>query len=155
MGAAGDRGCEKVGRCLQGIGRQLGVEQGTGGGEEGGIGVWPALHEIGEQAGSGHRGGDTPLAEAGGGEEPGRGGGIGADIGQAIQGDTVLGGEAGGLLSLGEVAAGKGGELLPTAAGFAGAPAAPAQEEQISIGAQGKAALGLVHVHAGNGWGAL
>ena len=68
------------------------MENTPGRGEHFAVGTLPALNQVAQEHGGHHGGGHPPLVEAGGDVQVSRGGGVGADIGDAVQAHAVLGG---------------------------------------------------------------
>lgn len=137
VGAAPDGRGQQVDDSLQRVERQLRAQDAPGGGKDAGVGAGPALHQFGEDLCSDHRGGHAPLLKAGGDVEVFGAGGIGADIGGAVQRHAVLRRKVIPLDGVGVIPRGKITQLLPAAAFFARAVAAAPYQQQVPVPAEG------------------
>ena len=126
----------------------MGAKNRSGGGKHLGIGALLPLDKIAQDHGRHHGGGHSPLVETGGHIQVGCAGGIGADIGNAVQRHAVLGSPVGCLRGLGIVPLGEIPQFLPGPALFSGAVVSATYQQQILVVAKGHARLGLVHIHA-------
>lgn len=124
------------------------MENTPGRGEHFAVGTLPALNQVAQEHGGHHGGGHPPLVEAGGDVQVSRGGGVGADIGDAVQAHAVLGGPVEFLGGMGVVPSGKRPQLPPATALLSCAVATTPDQQQVPVIAEGQAGSGLVHIHA-------
>ena len=124
------------------------MEDASGRGEYRGIGVLPALYQVGENFRRGHGICHAPLVEARRNIEVWRPGTVLAHIGDPVQGHAVLGGPAAGDGCVGIVLGGKPLQFLPVSALLTCPVSAAPQNQGIPLTAEGQAVFRLVQIHS-------
>ena len=155
VGAALFGKTQEVSGGFGGIDKQLRLEHTAAWGDHLGIGISVTQQQVTQQMRPCHSVGHTPFVEAGDHIQVGCVLGIPADIGQAVQGHTVLCGPMKQRLCPRIVPLGKALQGSPAATRLSGAVSAAAQKQQTLVLPEGQAVLRGADIHPSGGRGIL